>query len=105
MKPSTLLKWITGACEAFLAIPIAGGAFVLGNGWAPLLFMFIFHIITLIVSIRENRFFVGSILGLVTSAIGVIPFIGWIMHTTTAIVLLIDAGISSGTDKRAKLAK
>ncbi|CDQ20478.1 hypothetical protein SAMN05192559_105260 [Halobacillus karajensis] len=101
MKISTLLKWVTGGCEAFLAIPIAGGAFIFSNAWFPLLFMFIFHLITLVVSAKEKRSYAGSILGMITSAIGAIPIIGWIMHTITAIVLLIDAGRSTRLDNKA----
>ncbi|MCA0971941.1 hypothetical protein LCM20_15145 [Halobacillus litoralis] len=101
MKLSTILKWITGICEALLAIPVAGGLFVLSSGWGPLLFMFIIHAITLVLSIRDNRSFAGSILGLITSVIAVIPILGWIMHTVTAIVLLIDGGRSTRLDKTA----
>ncbi|MBX0359245.1 hypothetical protein [Halobacillus sp. Nhm2S1] len=100
MKLSTLLKWLTGGCEAFLAIPIAGGAFIFSNAWLPLLFMFVFHLITLVVSAKDKRSYVGSILGMITSAIGAIPFIGWVMHTVTAIVLLIDAGRATSLDNK-----
>ncbi|GEN53552.1 hypothetical protein [Halobacillus faecis] len=100
MKLSTLLKWLTGGCEAFLAIPIAGGAFIFSNAWLPLLFMFVFHLITLVVSAKDKRPYVGSILGMITSAIGAIPFIGWVMHTVTAIVLLINAGRSTSLDNK-----
>lgn len=100
MKLSTLLKWLTGGSEAFLAIPIAGGAFIFSNAWLPLLFMFVFHLITLVVSARDKRSYTGSILGMITSAIGAIPFIGWVMHTVTAIVLLIDAGRSTSLDNK-----
>lgn len=100
MKLSTILKWLTGGCEAFLAIPIAGGAFIFSNAWLPLLFMFAFHLITLVVSAREKRSYVGSILGIITSAIGAIPIIGWVMHTVTAIVLLLDAGRSTKLDNQ-----
>lgn len=100
MKISTILKWLTGGCEAFLAIPIAGALFIFSNAWMPLLFMFVFHLITLIVAAKENRTYVGSILGMITSAVGAIPFVGWIMHTITAIVLLIEAGRSTKLDKQ-----
>ncbi|MYL71533.1 hypothetical protein GLW00_11750 [Halobacillus litoralis] len=100
MKLSTLLKWLTGGCEAFLAIPIAGGAFIFSNAWMPLLFMFVFHLITLVVAARDKRSYAGNILGMITSAIGAIPFIGWVMHTVTAIVLLIEAGRSTSLDNK-----
>lgn len=100
MKLSTLLKWITGGCEAFLAIPILGGAFIFGSGWTVLMFMFVVHLVTLVFSIRENRSYIGSVFGLVTSVIGLIPFIGWLLHTITAIILLVDAAGATRTDKR-----
>lgn len=100
MKISTILKWLTGGCEAFLAIPIAGGLFIFSSGWSALLFMFIFHLITLILSIKDKRTYAGSVLGLITSAIGAIPIIGWIMHTITAIILLIDAGRATKLDQK-----
>ncbi|WP_181350955.1 hypothetical protein [Thalassobacillus sp. CUG 92003] len=99
MHISTSLKWITGIFEALLAIPLVGGIFIIGTGWNALIFMLIFHIITLVFSIRDDRFSVGSVLGVIASLIGLIPVIGWIMHTLTAIVLLIDALISTGVSK------
>ncbi|WP_028784876.1 hypothetical protein [Thalassobacillus devorans] len=99
---STTLKWVTGILEGLLAIPIAGGLFILGSGWQPLIFMFVLHLITLIFSVKDNRFSVGSVLGLITSVVGIIPGIGWLMHTITAIVLIIDASISSKAMNKAK---
>jgi hypothetical protein len=59
--------------------------------------MFVLHLITLVYCIRENEKRTGSILGIVTSAVGWIPFLGMIMHIITAIILLIDAAKSSIT--------
>lgn len=101
MKLSTIMKWVTGGCEALLAIPLIGGIFVLSSGWSVLIFMLVIHLITLLLSIRENRTYAGSILGLITSVLATIPIVGWILHTATAIVLLIDAGRSSRQDKNA----
>ncbi|WP_347861362.1 hypothetical protein U0355_11995 [Salimicrobium sp. PL1-032A] len=95
MSTTTLLKWVTGICEALLAIPIAGGAFILSGGWQPLLFMFVFHLIVLIISINQKQFSSGSVVGMIANAVGIIPIIGWIMHTITAIILIVDAGMST----------
>ncbi|SIS48962.1 hypothetical protein [Salimicrobium flavidum] len=95
MSATTLLKWITGICEALLAIPIAGGAFILSGGWQPLLFMFVFHLIVLIISVKQSEFSSGSVVGMIANAVGIIPIIGWIMHTITAIILIVDAGMST----------
>ncbi|UOQ43857.1 hypothetical protein MUN89_18570 [Halobacillus salinarum] len=100
MKISTLLKWITGIAEALLAIPVAGGLFILSTGWGALMFMFVLHLITLIFSIREQRFSSGSILGLITSMVGAIPIVGWLMHSITALVLLIDGALSMRTEQK-----
>lgn len=95
MKTSTILKWITGGMEAFWGIPILGGAIILGLYWLPLFFMLIFHIVTLIFSLRDGTKLHGSILGIVTSCIAWIPILGMIMHILTAVFLLIDAGIQT----------
>ncbi|KAA0548556.1 hypothetical protein FZW96_08275 [Bacillus sp. BGMRC 2118] len=95
MKVSTILKWVTGGLEAFLGIPVIGGAVVLSLAWTPLFFMLILHIVTLVLCSRENEKKHGSILGIVTSAIGWIPVVGMIMHIVTAIVLMIDAAKGS----------
>lgn len=86
-----VLKWITAGCEAFLGIPFIGGAFIIGMGWSPLAFMLIFHIIVLILSKISGVASSGSILGIITSCLGWIPFVGMILHMISAIVLMIDA--------------
>jgi predicted branched-subunit amino acid permease len=91
MKASRVMKWVTGAMEAFLGIPFIGGAFVLGLYWTPLFVMFILHIITLVLSSRDNNAKAGSILGIITSLVAWIPFVGMFMHIASAIVLMITA--------------
>lgn len=92
---STILKWITGSLEAFWGIPILGGTIIFSMAWAPLGIMFVLHIITLIFSIMEKRSFHGSVLGIITSCLGWIPFLGMALHIITAILLLIDGFRSS----------
>lgn len=91
MKTSTILKWVTGGLEALLGIPFLGGLLILSLAWTPLYILLALHIITLIFSIRENQNKHGSILGIVTSCIGWLPFVGMVMHIITAVFLLIDA--------------
>ena len=55
MNYSTAMKWITAIAEGFLAIPIIGGALVIGTGYSALGVMFILHAITLILSIRDRQ--------------------------------------------------
>ncbi len=91
MSPSKILKWITGGAEAFLGIPFIGGIFIISQGWTPLFVMLILHIITLLVTNKDGGATGGSILGIITSCIAWIPFVGMIMHIITAIVLFITA--------------
>lgn len=89
-----LFKWGTFAYEAFLALPLIGGTFVVANGWGPLGIAFLLHAVAVIILLRERAPFVGNIIGIVTSVIAFIPFVGWIMHAVTAVVLLLE-GISA----------
>ncbi|MFC4403111.1 hypothetical protein [Gracilibacillus xinjiangensis] len=90
-RVSTLFKWITGGLEAFWGIPFVGGTIILGLAWTPLFVMLVLHIVTLVFSIQEKKNIHGSIIGIVTSCLGWIIFLGMIMHIISAIVLLIDA--------------
>lgn len=91
MNFSTGMKWITGIAEGFLAIPIIGGAVVIGSGYSALGVMFVLHAITLLLSIRERQGKFASILGLVTSVISFVPLIGWLLHLLTAGALFFSA--------------
>ncbi|MFD1036819.1 hypothetical protein ACFQ3N_00055 [Virgibacillus byunsanensis] len=91
MSVSRILRWVTGALEALLGIPLLGGAYILSQGWTPLFFMLIFHIITLIWSKKDDEATGGSIIGIITSCIGWIPVVGMVMHIITAIVLFFTA--------------
>ncbi len=91
MSVSRILKWVTGGLEAILGIPVLGGLIVVGFLWTPLVVMFILHIVTLVFSSRENGDKAPSILGIVTSCVGWIPFVGMVLHIITAILLMISA--------------
>jgi hypothetical protein len=86
-----VLKWVGGGLEAFLAIPLLGAAVILGLAWTPLLLMLIFHIITLVLSVKAGTAKVGPILGIVASCLGIIPFVGWALHVIAAVFLMINA--------------
>ncbi|MNC24908.1 hypothetical protein D3C76_110160 [compost metagenome] len=89
-----LFKWGTFAYEAFLALPIIGGAFVVANAWVPLGVAFLLHAVAVVLLLKERGPIVGNAVGIVTSVVALIPFVGWIMHAITAIILLIE-GISA----------
>ncbi|MEH7503942.1 hypothetical protein V7152_18335 [Neobacillus drentensis] len=94
MSTSKILKWVSGGLEALLGVPILGGTIVIGLVWTPLAMMLILHIVTLVFTKKEGGSTTGSILGIVTSCLAWIPFVGMIMHIITAIILMIDAAKS-----------
>ncbi|WP_226579615.1 hypothetical protein [Halobacillus litoralis] len=91
MSAARILMWVTGGLEAFLGIPVFGGTFILSLLWTPLAVMLILHILTLVLAQKQGRETRGSVLGILTSCIAWIPFLGMVMHILTAIFLLIDA--------------
>lgn len=97
MKSSTW-KWITGGLEAFLGFPLIGGLVIMSTAYVPLAIMLILHIITLIVSSQEKTGKSGSIMGIVTSFVSIIPFLGMCLHIATAIVLFVSASRKPSTD-------
>jgi hypothetical protein len=97
MSPSRILKWVTGALEAILGIPVLGASIIVSLLWIPLVIMLILHIITLVLTKKDGGASTGSILGIITSCVAWIPFVGMIMHILSAIFLMIDA---SKADKR-----
>ncbi len=96
MMAAKVLKLISGGLEALLGIPIIGGSIILGLAWTPLAVMLLLHIATLIVSVKNDVKIHGSILGIVTSVVGWIPFVGMTMHIITAVLLLIDGSQQKG---------
>ncbi len=95
MSTSKILKWVSGGLEALLGIPLIGASIIIGFLWFPLVIMLALHIVTLVFTRKEGGSTVGSILGIVTSCIAWIPFVGMIMHILTAIFLMIDAAKSN----------
>ncbi|WP_438434624.1 hypothetical protein [Gorillibacterium sp. sgz500922] len=91
MSVSKVLKWVTGALELLLGIPVLGGLIIIGTAYTPLFVMLILHIITLIISSKNNEVKYGSILGIVTSILAWIPFLGMVLHLVTAILLMVSA--------------
>jgi hypothetical protein len=86
-----VLMWVSFGFEAFLAIPILGGSFVLALYWLPLAVAFILHATTLVFCFQSSRSYYGSVVGLVASLLGWIPILGWMLHVGAAISLLISS--------------
>ncbi|MEO3946098.1 hypothetical protein [Gorillibacterium sp. CAU 1737] len=94
MPISRTLRRVTGVLELILGIPFLGAMIVIGSGWSVLGVMLLFHIVVLVFSLQERRSGLGSILGIITSCLAWIPFLGMVLHLITAVVLL--AGSLSG---------
>lgn len=91
MSTTKVLKLVTSILEGILGIPIFGGILIVSMLWLPLVVMLGLHIVTLIIAGKEDGPKAGSILGIITSVIGFIPFVGMVMHIVTFIVLLVEA--------------
>ncbi|WP_028782258.1 hypothetical protein [Thalassobacillus devorans] len=102
MSSSRILKWVSGGLEAVLAIPVLGASIIIGLFWLPLVVMLVLHIVTLILTKKDGGKTTGSVLGIITSCLGWIPVVGWIMHILSAIFLMINA---AEPDKEAKEAQ
>lgn len=91
MSKSRILKWVSGGLEAILGIPVLGGSIVLSLLWSPLVIMLALHIVTLVLTKKDEGKSTGSIIGIVTSCLGWIPFVGMVLHILSAVFLMIDA--------------
>src|SRR5699024_1586974 len=91
MSVSRILKWVTGSFEAIVDIPLFGASYVVGSVYIALAVMLILCILTSVVTTRTGGKTVGSILGIVTSCIAWIPFVGFIMHILSTIFLMVNA--------------
>ncbi|MDF2841162.1 MAG: hypothetical protein K0Q99_1934 [Clostridia bacterium] len=91
MSTAKTLKWVTGTMEAFLGIPFIGGAMVISFLYLPVMVMLLLHIITLVYCNQEKLDTAPCTLGIITSCIAWIPFVGMIMHLLTAAFLLVSA--------------
>lgn len=98
MSVSRILKWVTGSFEALLGIPLVGASIVIGSYYTVLPVMLVLHIVTLVLTKRNNGHATGSVLGIVTSCVAWIPFVGMVMHILTAIFLMIGAGTKDGQE-------
>ncbi|MBM7567224.1 putative membrane protein [Paenibacillus sacheonensis] len=90
------MKWLTGVFELILAIPILGGLIVVGSSYGVLGIMLLLHILTLVMSAMSKEAKYGSILGIITSVLGWIPFVGWFFHLVSAILLMVSAAQRGG---------
>lgn len=100
MSVSRILKWLTGGLEAILGVPLLGATIVIGTAYVALPIMLVLHIITLVLTKKDNGQTTGSVLGIITSCVGWIPFVGMVMHILSAVFLMIDAAAKDKSYKQ-----
>jgi len=69
--------------ETVMAIPIFG--FLISLLIFPILLGLAGHIVTLVFSHKEKKKIFPSVMGIIASALGWIPFAGWVLHILAAI--------------------
>ncbi|GAA4846518.1 hypothetical protein GCM10023310_25650 [Paenibacillus vulneris] len=90
MSNARIAMLVTALLEGILGIPLLGGSIVIGFSYTPLFVMFVLHIITLVLALKEYKDIHGSIAGIITSCIAWIPIVGMICHILTAILLFVS---------------
>jgi uncharacterized membrane protein len=88
------LRWAMFLYEGFLAIPILGGWFIIHNHYSPLWIALLLHVFASIIGFKSKQSIVGHASGVVTSILGFIPIVGWILHCVTTVILLVEGIIS-----------
>jgi len=84
------LKLASAIVETVFAIPVLGAMIILGFVWIPLICALALHIVTLVLT-KKDRKINGSVFGILAATIGLIPFVGWVLHVLAAIFLWIEA--------------
>ncbi|GGE68676.1 hypothetical protein [Priestia taiwanensis] len=85
----TTLKGVNGVLELLIAFPFLIGLSSLAKIWELLVIMFFLHMLTLLLLIiTKLSYKTGSLLGLLASIVGFIPFIGMLLHISTAVLNL-----------------
>ncbi len=90
MKLRQIFKLVTAIGESVLAIPVVGGLMIILSLWSLLFVMLGLHIATVVLYSKDKKRSKANVLGIVTSVVGFIPIVGWIMHVITTIVLWVS---------------
>lgn len=78
------LKLACAIMETVFAIPLFGAMVIVGLVWIPLVLSLGLHIVTLVLT-KEKRKINGNVLGILAATVGIIPFVGWILHVLAAV--------------------
>jgi hypothetical protein len=89
VRALTALKGINGVLEIVLGFPFIAGLSVITHEWGPLVVMFFLHMVALLLAIvMKSSYKTGSLVGLLASLVGYVPFIGMLLHISAAFVNL-----------------
>ncbi|WP_181149542.1 hypothetical protein [Bacillus sp. MYb209] len=103
MKSVKGITILTAVCESVLGIPFLGGILVVASFWSALWIMLVAHIVALIIAHQSGASKLGSIMGIVASILGFIPFVGMILHIVTAIILWLEVASMGNREEVIKL--
>ena len=81
----------TAIVETVFALPVIGAAIILGCLWIPLLLGLILHIVALVFTVQKGGRKLGPIMGIIACTVGVIPFVGFVLHILAAIFNFVGA--------------
>lgn len=86
------LKWVTFLYEILLSVPLVGGLYVLGKLETifALLIALVLHLAAWLLLKKNDLPVTANQFGLVSSVLGFVPILGWILHSTTVFLLLIE---------------
>ena len=85
------LQMVAAILETIFAVPILGGMIIIAGYWIPLLIGLAVHITALVLTINTSGRRLGPIMGIVACTVGIIPFVGWVLHVLAAIFNWIGA--------------
>lgn len=94
MYHSKKLKWITGGLEGILAFPVVGISILLGSNYIILPIMFVLHLITFILTIKDRGAKSGSVVGMIASCVSWFPLLTIAPHILAAFFLFVNAAMT-----------
>src|SRR5699024_3370414 len=94
MFHSKTLKWITGALEVILALPVVGVSILLGSHDIVLPITFVLHLFTFMVTRIDCGAKSDSVIGMVASCIGCLPLLPIAPHLLAAFFLFVNAAMT-----------
>lgn len=77
-----------------MIIPLISWSIIISVGF-PIIILLAVHVFSLITARKSDGKILGNILGIFAAFLSIVPFVGWLLHVITLIVLIIDIRQSS----------